>query len=108
MHQRLERAPHEPVVDEDLLFDRQLGVAAFQIAHPIATHPMTKRQILRPRGGANRIGLDESQAGDGVGERGRLEQAADGEPSQLSQGRDDPSVAWRQIDAVLRVDSALK
>src|SRR2546423_1529208 len=62
MHQRLQGAGHEAVVDEDILLDIQRGVSAFEIAGAIIPDAMAQDQVLRARRSADRIGLHETEA----------------------------------------------
>ena len=76
VHQRVRGARHEAVVDEEVFLDRQLGVAPFQVTRAVAADAVAQRQVLRPRRGADGVGLHETQFGDGLGQRRRLEEAA--------------------------------
>src|SRR5689334_2953271 len=78
MHQRLDRSGDEAVDEEIVLFDRQLFVAALQVAGAITLDAMAKREVLRASGRANGIGLDEAHAIERRAERrGRKKAAAD-------------------------------
>src|SRR5579872_894836 len=62
MHQRLQLARHESVIDEKVFLDSEPAptktpVTPLQVAGPIVFHPMPQDQILRPRRSTNRIGL---------------------------------------------------
>jgi hypothetical protein len=88
MHQRLQIPRHEAVVDEEVLFDAELRVAAFEIAGAIPRDPMAEGQVLgacwRPDG----IGLNEAESVEGALERaGREERPGDRVPSQIVEGR---------------------
>ena len=84
MHQGQVLARQETVVDQAVLIDRQARVAAFQIAGAVVLDAVAQRQVLRPRRGADRIGLHEAQAADRRRQRGRGEQAAgDGVAAQV-------------------------
>src|SRR5262245_27128679 len=61
VHQRLDGTGDEAIVDEDVLVHVELGIAPIQIAGTIAGHAMPQRQILRARGRADRIRLDETK-----------------------------------------------
>ena len=76
MHQRVQPAGHEPVVDEYVFFDGHRRVAALEIAGTIAVDARPQRQILRASRRLDRIGLHETQPVDCPFERGRDEQAA--------------------------------
>ena len=83
MHQVIDVARQEPVIDEEVFLDGQPGVGALQIARAIPRDAMAQRQILRPRRRPDRVGLNESEPPDGRLERGRCAQAAgDGQTPQ--------------------------
>ena len=92
VHQPRHLAGDEAVVDEDVLFDAERLVLAFEIAGAISGDAMAQRQVLRARGCANRIGLHEAKGVEGAREGRRPEQAArDREAAEISesQGRGD-------------------
>ena len=67
-----------------ILLDPERGVAALQVARPIAADAVPQRQVLRPRRRADRIRLDESEAVQRPLERGGAEQAmGDGEAAKF-------------------------
>ena len=76
VHQRLQPARHEAVVDEDVFFDVERRVAPLQIAGAVALHALAKDQVLRPRRRADRVRLHEPQPIERARQRGRPEQAA--------------------------------
>ena len=76
MHQRVHRARHEAVVDEEVLFDGQPGIAPLEVAGAVVAHAVAQRQVLRARRRADRVGLHEAEALDRARQRGRREQAA--------------------------------
>ena len=59
MHQGLQLLGHKAVVDEEIFFDTELRIAAFQIAGTIILDAMPQHEILRPRWGADGVGLHE-------------------------------------------------
>ena len=80
----MQLARDEAVVDEEVLFDAQLRVGAFEIAGPVVDDAMAQRQVLRARRRADRIGLDETEAVQRPLERGGAEQAMrDGEAAKV-------------------------
>src|SRR5690606_25072962 len=84
VHQRVHRTRHEPVVDEDVLFDAQRGIAALEITSAIVADPMAQGQVLCARGSADRIRLHEPEPLDRALQRGWWEQGAgDGERAEL-------------------------
>src|ERR1700733_10953351 len=74
MHQRLQLARYESVVDEEVFVDVEFGVAALQISRAIAFDAMTQDQVLRASRRANRIGLHESHMVKSTFQRGRRQQ----------------------------------
>ena len=88
MHQRVQRARHEAVVDEEVLLDRQPRIAALEVARAVAGHAMAQRQVLRACRGADRVGLHEAELLDRLRQRRRLEQrAGDRVAAQVVEGR---------------------
>ena len=84
VHQRVELSRDEAVVDEEIFFDAERGVTPLEVACVVVPDAMPQRQVLCPRGRANRVGLDESQGLDRRLQRERREQAAcDGVASQV-------------------------
>jgi hypothetical protein len=84
MHERLHFPGHEAVIDEEVFFDAELLVAAFEIAGTIIFHAMTQNQILSAGWCADRIGLHETHLLQCVRKRRGLEQAArDREAAQV-------------------------
>jgi hypothetical protein len=84
MHQGLEVARHEAVGVEEVLLDAEARVALFQIAGAVAFCPVAQDQVLRARRGTDRVGLDETEAQQGVPERrGREKASGDGESPQV-------------------------
>ena len=75
MHECLKRSRHESVIDEEIFFDAQAGVAPLEVAGAIVFDAMAKDQILRPGGRADGICLHELHAVDGALERDRREEA---------------------------------
>ena len=77
-------ARQEAVIDEEGLFDVEALVAALEVAGAIVPDAVDEDQILSPRGGAHRIGLDEAQTRDGPRQRrGTEETARDRVPAKL-------------------------
>jgi hypothetical protein len=64
MHQRLEGSRDEPVIDEDVLLDRQRRVLPLEVAGAITLDTRPERQILGPRRRSDRIRLHESKRVD--------------------------------------------
>ncbi len=84
MHQRLNSTRQESVVDEEVLLDAELRVATLEVAGTVALHPVAQDQVLRPRGGANRISLNESKLMKRAFQHRRWEKAAgDGEGAKI-------------------------
>ena len=87
MHERLQLAGYEAVIDEEIFFDTELRVAAFQIAGTIIFDAMPQDQVLRAGWGADGIGLHEAEFFERTFERDRREQAArDGKSAQVVEG----------------------
>ena len=61
MHQRLERAGDEAIVDEEILLDAELRIAALEVARAVLPHAMAQHEVLSARGRADRVGLHEGQ-----------------------------------------------
>src|SRR5262245_32623810 len=61
MHQGLHGASKEAVVDEEVLVNIEVAIPSLQIAGAISLHSMAERQVLRPGGRADRIGLHETE-----------------------------------------------
>ena len=84
MHQRLDGARHEAVVDEEVLLDAELRVAAFEVAGTVVLDAMAQHQILSARRRADRVGLHKAQPVEGAFQRGGREEAAgDGKAPQV-------------------------
>jgi hypothetical protein len=73
MHQSMHGSWHEAVVHEHAFLDVEALVAALEIASPVRLHPVSERQVLRPRRSANRICLHEPTPLDCTRQRGRRE-----------------------------------
>jgi hypothetical protein len=87
VHQRMGGSRQKAVVDEEVFFDGQAGVTPLQVTGAVALDAVAQRQVLRSRRGAYRVGLHKTQPGDGLGQRGGLEQAArHGVAAQVVQG----------------------
>jgi hypothetical protein len=83
VHQRLGGAWQKTVVNEEVFFDVQLGIAPLQIACLVALDAVAQRQVLCTRRSAYRVGLHEAQFGDGLGQsRGRKQGARHGKATQ--------------------------
>ena len=67
MHQRVHFARHEAVVDEEVLLDRQLRIAALEVTGTVVDDAMAQRQVLRACRRADGIGLHEAELRDGLG-----------------------------------------
>ena len=99
MHQRLQRAGDEAVVDEDVFVNVEALVATFEIAGAIARDAVAERQILSPGWRANRIRLDKRERIECALERGRRKQTArDGESAQFVEGHADERYLAALID----------
>ena len=61
MHQLEDPPRNESVVDEEVFLDPERRVTALEIAGPVGGHTMPQRQVLRTRGCADRVGLNEAQ-----------------------------------------------
>src|SRR5215217_707385 len=84
MHEGLEGSGNVAVIDEEIFFDVERRVAAFEITGAIVIDAVTEDQILCPCGSANRIGLHKAHALQGAIECCWLrEVASDGESSQV-------------------------
>src|SRR5262249_10517558 len=87
VHQRMERAGDESVVDEEVFLDAEVVVAALQIAGTIILDPVSQCQVLRARRRTNRVGLHEAQFLERQFERRRGEhRMADGEVPEMVEG----------------------
>jgi len=64
------------VVHEEAFVEVEPRIAPLEIAGAILSDAMAKRQVLRPRRSADRIGLDESQFLNRARKRRRAEEAA--------------------------------
>ena len=76
VHQRVHDGRDKPVVDEEVFFHPQLGVTPLQIAGLVSGHPVAQGQILRPRRGADRVGLHKTQFGQRTRQGGGCKQTA--------------------------------
>jgi hypothetical protein len=76
MHQRVQVAGDEAVVDEDVLFDVERGVSSIQVACFVAGDAMAKREVLCAGWRTDRIRLDEPESLESVFQRPGREQAA--------------------------------
>ena len=84
MHQRLQGSGHEPVDDEDVLFDIECWVAAFKVPGMIIRDSMTQDQILSARRRPDWIGLHETHALERAFQRnGLAEVSRDGKAPQV-------------------------
>ena len=66
----------EAVVDEEVLLDAERGVVTLEIAGTVIDDAMTHGQVLGPRRGPDRIGLDEAEALQRAFEGGWRKEAA--------------------------------
>src|SRR5437764_4353874 len=62
MHQRVQLARDEAVVDEDVFLDVERSVAPLEIPRRIPADAVPQSEVLRPRRRADRVGLHEPQA----------------------------------------------
>jgi hypothetical protein len=77
VHQRAQLGRDEAVVDEEILLQRQRGIAPLQVAGAVIADALAQRQVLGARRRAQRVGLHEAtEPLHGVHQRGRGEQAA--------------------------------
>ena len=76
MHQSLQGLRYEAIVDEKILLDTELWVAAFEIAGTIASHSMSQHQVLSARRRTNRVRLHKAQPIEGTLQSRWLEQTA--------------------------------
>jgi hypothetical protein len=65
------RGRHEAVGVEKVLFQPEAAEGAIEIAGLVAAHAVPQDQVLRPGWRADRVGLHEAQALQGVGQRHR-------------------------------------
>ena len=72
MHQRVQRSCDVAVVNEKIFLNVEFWVETFKIAGMIVFDPMSQDQILRARRRPDRIRLHETQALQGLIERGRF------------------------------------
>ncbi len=87
VHEGLQGAGQEAVVDEDVLLDVEPRVAALQVADAIALDAVAQDQVLRARRGADRVRLHEAELVEGAFQGGRTEEAAgDGKAAQVAEG----------------------
>ena len=87
MHQRLYGPCDEAVDYEVVFFDIERGVAAFQIARPVAFDAVAQDQVLGARRGANRVGLHEAHPVKSAFQcRGREQTARDGKAPNVVKG----------------------
>jgi hypothetical protein len=87
VHQRMQAARDEAVVDEEVFLDWELWIAAFEIAGAVVAGAVAEDQVLRACGGADGVGLEEAELGDGFGEGGWLEErAVDGVAAEVGEG----------------------
>src|SRR5713226_1812398 len=84
MHQRVYGTRHEAVVDEEILLDAELRVAAFEVAGTVVLDAMAQGKVLGARGRANRVGLHKAEPVESALQRGRREEAVgDGKAAQV-------------------------
>ena len=76
VHQTLQSARHEAIVDEEVLVNVEAGVVALEIAGTVAGDAVAQREILGSCWCADRIRLHETQDVQRTLKRGRLEEAA--------------------------------
>ncbi len=97
MHQRLQRAGHEAVVDEEVLVDVEPAVEALEIAGTITGHAMAEREVLGSRRRADRIGLHEAEHVERLLQRSGGNQAArDRKTPQVVEGHASRSPSRRR------------
>jgi len=61
VHKALRGAGQNPVVDKEILFDRQARVVSLEITCPVVDNTMAERQILRPGRRPYWVELDKTQ-----------------------------------------------
>ena len=76
VHALVQFVCHKTVVDEKVLFHRQLRVGALQVAGPVVLDAVAQREVLRAGRRANRVGLHKAQPLHGTGKAQGCEQAA--------------------------------
>jgi hypothetical protein len=76
VHERVDASRHEAVVDEEVLFDAKRGEPRFEVASAIARDAMAECQVLRTRRRADRIGLYEPEALEGLRDASWTEERA--------------------------------
>ncbi len=95
-------ARHETVVDEDILFDAERVVEAFEVAGAISGDAVPQSQVLRAGGRANRVGLHEAERVQGARKRGRRkETAGDGEATEVGEGECQMSCGLQAARSIL-------
>ena len=81
MHQRVDLARHESVVDEEVLVHVDRRVRSLEIARVVVGNTVTQNQVLRSRGRTNRIGLHEAERVNRLLQRGRCERTSNRSPA---------------------------
>src|SRR6185369_16053019 len=110
MHKRLQRARDVAVVDEEIFFNIERRVAAFQITGAIVFDAMSQDKILRACWRANRISLDELHLLKCAIERCRFWKITrDRESSQVVE-TDEHSLPlrWKHLSCFLRIQAHTK
>src|SRR4051812_25745841 len=74
MHELVNLARKEAVIDEEILLDAKARVFRFEVARVVVTHTVPQDEVLGARRRADRIGLHEAQARNGTSEGGGPEQ----------------------------------
>ena len=87
MHQGAEGWGDEAVDDEEVFFDAESGVEAFEVAGAVGFDAMAEDEVLGAGGSSDGIGLDEGEAIEGALEGGGFEEAAgDGVAAEIVEG----------------------
>jgi hypothetical protein len=86
MHERVQLARHEAIVDEEVLLDRETRIAALEVTGAIADDAMPQREVLRTGGRTDGVRLHEAEARDRPHQRGREQGAGDGVAAQVVEG----------------------
>jgi hypothetical protein len=74
VHERLNLTGYKTVIDKKIFLDFELLILLLEVARPVILDPLPEDQILRPRWGANRIGLNETKSGQATRQTRNLPQ----------------------------------
>src|SRR3984893_11194548 len=101
MHQCLYGGGHETIVEEEILFNTELGIETFEVAGTVVLDSMAQHQVLRARGRANRVGLHKAQPVEGAFQRGRRKDAVGGGKASQVVERDRHNQMLRKVSRVI-------